>query len=97
MVSCAYCLTNVSERALFCHACGARLAGANRPSAYNVAGDLLQQVLGLLSRLWTALAPEERRTLIGLLPYAYQGYPAAIQNLRQWAADRSRYDSRPYS
>ncbi|MGA2973046.1 MAG: hypothetical protein ABSE39_10580 [Candidatus Bathyarchaeia archaeon] len=95
MVSCTYCLTMVSERALFCHRCGARLPASNQASAYNVPADLLQQVLGLLSRLWVVLSQEERGTLLNLLPYANQGHPTAIQNLRQWTADRSRYDPRP--
>ncbi|MGA8905097.1 MAG: hypothetical protein WB661_08845 [Candidatus Bathyarchaeia archaeon] len=67
------------------------------PSAYGYGStDVVQQGLGLLSRLWFSLTQEERAMVISLLPYAFQGHPAAIQRLRQWVADRSRYD-RPYT
>gem|GEM_PF-6024281 len=97
MLSCSNCHTYVSERALFCHGCGARFTASYAPSAYNVQADLVQQSLGLLSRLWPSLSTQERASTIALLPYAFQGYPAALQSLRGWFADRSRYDTRPYT
>lgn len=102
MISCYNCQTSVSERAMFCHSCGLRTPAsyANAASTYNVQGtynvqaDLVQQSLGLLSRLWPALSTQEKASTIYLLLYAVQGYPSAVQGLRGWFANRSRYDTR---
>ncbi|MGA2790553.1 MAG: hypothetical protein ABSF00_07280 [Candidatus Bathyarchaeia archaeon] len=67
------------------------------PSTYNVQADLGQQSLSLLSRLWPSLSTQERANTISLLLYAVQGYPSAVQGLRGWFADRSRYDTRTYA